>query len=287
MAAGLDFLTQYPYGCTEQRLSRARAEMALKRFRALLHQEGDDARMKRAVEDTLQWVPQVVDGHGLVAYWPGSDGFVSLTAWVVQFMVEAKAAGFRIDDKLLATLTRSLEQSLRSDYGHFIDGEAFVERAWALAALASAGKFDPAYAAELARKAQFLDLEGVAEVLQSFAKAGDTKSPSSDALAARIWDGVVLRLYQGKETYGGLQTTASARNGLILPSETRTVAEVTRAVARKDGKNPKLQLLIDALITPLAATTAGAPPTPTPRPSSRSARSSSRPTPAARRTPCR
>jgi hypothetical protein len=249
MASGLDFFNQYPYGCTEQRLSRARAEMALKRFRALLHQEGDDARMKRAVDDTLQWLPQVVDGNGLVAYWPGSPGYVSLTAWVVQFLVEAKAAGFRVDDKLLATLTRSLEQSLRSDYGRFIDGEAFTERCWALAALAAAGKFDPAYAAELARKAQFLDLESVAEVLQSFAKAGDTSSPSTDVLAAKIWDGVVLRLYQGKEIYGGLQKTATAQNGLILPSETRTVAEVARAMARKDGKNPKLQLLVDALVT--------------------------------------
>ena len=83
MAAGLDFFNQYPYGCTEQRLSQARAEMALKRFRALLHEEGDDARMKRAVEDTLQWVPQVIDPHGLVAYWPGSAGYVSLTAWTV------------------------------------------------------------------------------------------------------------------------------------------------------------------------------------------------------------
>jgi uncharacterized protein YfaS (alpha-2-macroglobulin family) len=249
MAAGLDFFNQYPYGCTEQRVSHARSEMALKRFRGLLHQEGDDARMKRAVDDTLGWLPQVVDAHGLVSYWPGSDGYVSLTAWVVQFMVEAKAAGFRVDDKLMATLTRSLEQSLRSDYGRFIDGEAFTERCWALAALAAAGKFDPAYAAELSRKAQFLNLESVAEVLQSFAKAGDTASPSTDALAAQIWSGVVLRLYQGREIYGGLQSTATARNGLILPSETRTVAEAARAIARKDGKNPKLQLLVDALVT--------------------------------------
>src|SRR5262249_51014602 len=74
MAAGLDFFNGYPYGCTEQRLSQARAELALKRFRALLHQggEGDDAaRMKRAVEDTLEWLPGVIDPHGLVAYWPG------------------------------------------------------------------------------------------------------------------------------------------------------------------------------------------------------------------------
>lgn len=249
MAAGLDFFNQYPYGCTEQRLSQARAEIALKRFRALLHQGGDDSRMKRAVEDSLGWIPQVVDPQGLVAYWPGAKGYVSLTAWTVQFLVEAKGAGFRVDDKLLATLTRSLQQSLRSDYGAFIDGEAFAERCWALAALAAAGKFDPAYAAELARRAQTLDLEGVAEVLQSFAKAGDTTSPAAAALAERLWSGVVLRLYQGREIYGGLQKTASARNGLILPTETRTVAEIARALARQNAKNPRLPILIDALVT--------------------------------------
>ncbi len=229
----------------------------------------------------------MVDPHGLVAYWPGSNGYVSLTAWVVQFLVEAKAAGFRVDDKLMATLTRSLEQSLRSDYGYFIDGEAFAERCWALAALAAAGKFDPAYAAELARKAQFLDLEGVAEVLQSFAKAGDTSSPATDALAEKIWNGVVLRLYQGKEIYGGLQKTATARNGLILPTETRTVAEMARALAQEGRQEPEAPAPRSTPSSPSAATTAGAPPTPMPRPSSLWVSSSSLPTPAARRTWCR
>src|SRR5439155_250779 len=38
-------------------------------------------------------------------------------------------------------------------------------------------------------------------------------------------------------------------NGLILPGETRTVAEVTRAVARVKGNEPRLQLLVNALVT--------------------------------------
>lgn len=249
MAAGLDFFNQYPYGCTEQRLSHARAEIALRKLRDLLRQEGNDERIRRAVNDTLQWIPQTVDPNGLVAYWPGSRGYVSLTAWVVQFLVEAKSAGFPVDQALLDRLTRSLQQSLRSDYGRFIDGEAFTERAWALAALSAAGKGDPAYAAELARRSQFLDLEGVAQVLQSFAKAGDTGSPATDALARDLWDGLVFRLFQGKEIYGGLQKKASARNALILPTETRTLAEVTRALARKEPANPRFPRLVEALVT--------------------------------------
>ena len=178
MAAGLDFLNRVSVRLHRAAAQPARAEMALEAFPRPAAPGGrrrqDEAgRRGHARSGFRRWSIR----HGLVAYWPGSNGYVSLTAWAVQFMVEAKGAGFRVDDKLMATLTRSLEQSLRSDYGHFIDGEAFAERCWALAALAAAGKFDPAYAAELARKAQFLDLEGVAEVLQSFAKAGDTTSP--------------------------------------------------------------------------------------------------------------
>lgn len=248
MAAGLDFLLAYPHGCTEQQLSRARAYVALKKFRTLLRQSGSDAEIARAVRSTLELIPTVVDPNGLTAYWPGGDGRVSLTAWVVQFMVEAKEAGFSVDQALLERLLRSLEQALRSDYSRFIDGEAFLERAWALAALAQAGRFDAAYAAELARKAQYLDLEGVAQVLQSFAQAKQGGA-AADQLMQSLVDGVIVRLHQGREIYGGLQEGRSSRSGLILPSETRTVAEITRALAQWQPKNPRLPILTNALVT--------------------------------------
>jgi alpha-2-macroglobulin len=270
MAAGLDFLLDYPYGCTEQRVSRARAELALARLRDLLHESGDDQRLRRDVTETLDWIGRAIDADGLVAYWPGSKGYVSLTAWSLQFMVEAKAAGYTINAKLWATVTRSLEQSLRTDYGHFIDGEAFAERSWALAALTAAGEAQPAYAAELARKTQFLDLEGVSQVLLAFAgpaaakpghpaaaaattaAAGGDAGPTADALARRLWSGIVFKLYGGHQIYGGLQGAGGpvfAGNGLILPGETRTLSEATRALVRHDGADPRLPVLVTALTT--------------------------------------
>ncbi|MCP4669303.1 MAG: hypothetical protein GY849_23475, partial [Deltaproteobacteria bacterium] len=38
------------------------------------------------------------------------------------------------------------------------------------------------------------------------------------------------------------------RNGLILPSETRTVASMTEALVRFAGDDPRMQILIDALV---------------------------------------
>lgn len=248
MAAGLDFIMHYPYGCTEQQMSRARVYMALRKFRTLLKQEGSDKEMKRAVSEVLALIPTVIDGNGQVAFWPGSRGYVTMTAWTVQFLVEAKEAGFTIDSKVFGQLTNSLERALRSDYSQFIDGESFSERVWALLALTRAGKYNSAYAAELARKAQFLNLESIAAVLYSFAVAEQNSSTAAQ-LEKALWDGIVVRLYQGREMYGGLQEKNLARNNLILPTETRTIAQMTRAVARYDGKNQRLPLLIDSLVT--------------------------------------
>ena len=258
MAAGLSFLLEYPHGCTEQQLSRARSHLAMRKFDHLFSpgaptDSGASGQVndpiQRAVDGLLVWIPQVVDSNHLVAYWPGSRGYVSLTAWTVQFLAEAKDANFNVDPELFERLVESLERAMRSDYRFFIDGESFAERAWALTALTRAGRFNPAYAAELVRQAQYLDLESTAQVLQSFVAAGKADGSSVDQLVAKLWDGVVVRLYQGREVYGGLQRGGRRRNGLILPSETRSVAEVTRALASFQDSQPRFQVLVDALVT--------------------------------------
>lgn len=249
MAAGLSFLLSYPHGCTEQRLSRARAFIAMREFNQRLKNDGQDKELKRVVDEVLAWLPGVVDGRGLVSYWPGSTGYVSLTAWVTEFLVEARNAGFGVDPAMLDRLTGTLRQAVRSDYQHFITGESYTERVMALRALAAAGKLDQAYVAELARRSEYLNLESSAEVLRLLYTSGDLGPATKAALAKKVNDGVVTRLYQGREIYGGLQESASSRNGLILASETRTLAEVARAAATNPKADPRLPILTDALVT--------------------------------------
>lgn len=248
MVAGLSYLMDYPFGCTEQRISQARAQLALKRFRDVLRLgEGED-QLRRVVQTTLDWIAATVDPNGLTAYWPGARGYVSLTAWVAEFLEEAREAGFTVDASLREALLGALERALRSDYRHFIDGESWAERAYALRALARAGRPAPAYAAELARKAEFLNLEASAQVLYALGAVGGPPQ-SRGELADRLWHGVVFRLWQGRELYGGLQEQALERNGLILPSETRTVAEMVRSLAGEAGGDPRLQVLVNGLVT--------------------------------------
>jgi uncharacterized protein YfaS (alpha-2-macroglobulin family) len=250
MAAGLDFLMGYPYGCTEQRVSEARAHLAFAKLRDVLAMGDVAAASDNAVRQALEWLPGVVDEGGLASYWPGGPGYVSLTAWCLRFLVEARAAGHPVDAALHDRMVRALEQALRSDYGRFVDGESFTERCLALGALAAAGKFNAAYAADLARQAKFLNLEGSSEVLLAFTgPAGGAPEQTVRELAKKVADGVATRLWQGREIYAGLREDWSGRNPLVLPDETAAVAVMAEALARANAEPARQKILVDALVT--------------------------------------
>jgi uncharacterized protein YfaS (alpha-2-macroglobulin family) len=248
LAAGLNYLREYPFGCTEQRVSAARAELAVRQFAAALKSDKSDERMERSVKETLAWIGTTTDESGLVAFYPGMKGEVVLTAWSLALMTEAGKAGFAVDPGELATLKRSLKQALRSDYSGFITGNAFNERAWALSALASAGELDSGYTAELLRKTDYMSTEGVALVRVALATAPSADPASVKLLDDALWKGIVIKQRNGQQVYGGLQE-GSTSSPLILPSETRTVAEALRAVSTSAQADPRRALLVEALVT--------------------------------------
>ncbi|MEO1370365.1 MAG: alpha-2-macroglobulin, partial [Acidobacteriota bacterium] len=223
MAAGLDALLDYPFGCTEQRLSRARAQLALGRFRDVMVLPPPE-HTERAVRETLVWLEQSTAPNGLVAFWPGGTGYVSLTAWAGHFVAEAAQAGFEVPEALRTSIERSLDQALRSDYAYFVSGSAWSERVMALEALGRLGDFDGAYATELGRNAEFLGAEDVARLVVALDDGG--AGAERPELVDRLWKSVIFQLRGGAEVYAGLQEKGLG-NPLILPSETRTLASVT------------------------------------------------------------
>ena len=254
MASGLNYLLDYPHGCTEQRLSGARAVLASSKFGNLLNKTSEAGVSDKVIGDTLAWLDQVKSENGLIGYWPGSAGYVSLTAWSTMFMIEARGAGYPIDEALFDQSIRALKSSMRSDYQYYISGAAYEERTWALTALAMAGESVDSYAAELARKADFLNLESLSQVVVALSQGDQYSEKQLRALYKKLWASIVFRLYRGKETYGGLQSDALSTSALILPSETRAVAELLRAVSRtpehlqSELMVQRKQQLVDAIV---------------------------------------
>jgi alpha-2-macroglobulin len=249
MISGLNFLMNYPYGCTEQRISAAGVWLAAEKFRDISCSENTVRQGERIVQDTLAYIRTTVDENNLCGYWPGSKGYVSLTTWVLQFMVDARQHGYTVDETLFDTLIRTLKRSLRSDYGQFMDGEEFAERIWALLALTQAGESHPGYAAELARKTQFVSQESKAQILRVILQChNDIPEDMINDIADQLWQGMIIRQHQGKPVFSGFQSGSGKRNNLILPSETRTLAETVRAFHLYHPTDDRLDMLLDALI---------------------------------------
>ncbi len=247
------FMLRYPYACTEQRISTIRAGLALKRFGERLRVNGDlgQQRLLTGLAETFKWIEDAIDERELVAFWPGGRGYVSLTAWTLQFAIAVRNAGLDVPEALEARLAQSLRRALRSDFPGLLDGAELPERTWALAALADAGLADEAYAAELARRAQFLPLENVAQVLRTLSVSGATGSQASASLLRSVSTGMRTQLVDGDIRYLGLNDHASGDHALarILPSETRTIASILRALLELDASDARIPMLRDALTT--------------------------------------
>ena len=246
LVAGLNYLVEYPYGCTEQQISLASSALALKPFTPILAAAGLDRQLSADVHNTLQAIAQSIDGDGLVAFWPKSPGNVSLTAWAYSFVVAATKAGEPVDNALTTRLANVLKASLRSDYGHLIHGEELRERVEALTALAEGGQLDEAYVAELGRRAGSMPNMSVAQMTSAVAHLPGDDHRVLNSLTETLWSRINILSRDGKPYYAG--QAADNGNPLILPSETRSLAEMTRAIAAATPDDSRLSVLRDGLL---------------------------------------
>src|SRR5712691_11649530 len=246
LIGGLDYLLRCPYGCTEQRISLAASELALQPFAPLLAMTGVTNRLAADVKITSHAIEQAIDDDGLVAFWPRGKGSVSLTAWAYRFLIAADKAGQPVDKALVDRLATVLAQALRSDYPRLLAGEQLRERVAALGALADGGKATDAYVAELSRRAALMPVESLAQAAEVVAQLPNPNTQMQHMLLDALWGRVKMLSRDGRLVYAGLVETGG--NPLILPSETRSVAEVTQAVALTSPDEPRLAMLRDGLI---------------------------------------
>ncbi|AVA26357.1 MULTISPECIES: MG2 domain-containing protein [unclassified Rhizobium] len=246
LVAGLNTLVESPYGSTEQRISLASSSVAFKSFEPILAAAKLDKRIDSDVHNTVLAISQAVDADGLVGFWPHSKGNVSLTAWAYSFLVAAEKAGEPTDKALTDRLASVLKLSLRSDYPHLLTGDEIRERVEALTALAEGGKLDPAYTAELARSAALMPNVSVARMTAAAAAAPDADPRLVGGFADAMWSRVRILSRDGQLVYNG--QAQDGGNPIILPSETRSLAEMVRAAALTSETDPRYPALKTALL---------------------------------------
>lgn len=101
--SALDYLTSYPWGCTEQTMSSFLPDVIVAQAVDKLHlkssiDRGELTKMVKAGMDRLNSFQHDDGGWG---WWPDDPSRVFMTAYVVSGLGQAKSAGFSIDDERL------------------------------------------------------------------------------------------------------------------------------------------------------------------------------------------
>jgi len=249
MLAGLNYLASYEHGCIEQRVSRLLPELALKDLLEKIGMGDRSEVIRQPMEETFRYLERTQKPNGLYSYWPGSGGYISLTAYVVEFLLAAKEKGYEFNEAFLKRGMKVLEESLRSDYSDFIDGESFTERVEALYALARAGDFQESYAQDFLARATAMNLYSEAKILATFLDSQPENQQAVKRLSEDLWKSLVFKLREGEEVYHGLQYRAESWGGLINSSEVKSMAGVTKTLYKAEPQNARVRLLIDELIS--------------------------------------
>jgi hypothetical protein len=248
MMAGMDYLMNYPHECLEQKVSRAFSAVALK---SVYSRFGIDSIAPDAgplVADAIDAAQKYRDPVGLSCYWPGSGGYVYLTAYVLEFLSGAKEAGYDVPDELFDDIVRVLKQALRSDYSRFVEGWRWDERIAALEALADAGQFDSSYASELASHAGEYTLEAQSSVLSALQRNHYFDGGLIDKLKKGLWAHALFLLRDGKETFAGIQDDNARWGGVVNASELKSQANILSALAWGEKYEGRLRLMADSLV---------------------------------------
>ncbi len=248
MLSGLRQLTAYPYGCTEQRLSALSGALQLQRLLGTVGLPSELAPAPGAVEALLRDIPAALDAEGLVSFWPGSRGYVSLTAWTLEFVVLAAEHGYSVDPDLRARLERSLSEALRSDYRRFISRRTTPERVEAFYALARAGSFDEAYGRTLLEASVSAGLYTRAKLYNAFALTGRTDEPGLDELAESLFRAALFRMRNGTEAFRGFEGATASYDGRLLITGMRSTIEATRALASAAPEDRRVDMIVDWVV---------------------------------------
>jgi uncharacterized protein YfaS (alpha-2-macroglobulin family) len=249
-------LVRFPYGCSEQVVSQSYPSVV---YKAMWEKYGIESPMPSAtagVNRAMAYLKTTQHSDGLFGYWPGTQGYVYLTAYVLDFLTEVNNANkstrtpFAFDHAMYASAVEALKRSLRSDYNRFVGGYSAYERSCALAALARSGHTDIGYTRELAANSRELDVVGKANVFKAVAGKEELLGPQYASMEDLLWKSVIFTQRQGREAFGGFQKQGVPVGARMHTTDAAALASFVGAMSssQKTMSNPRTQLLADELM---------------------------------------
>lgn len=152
---GVKFLLEYPYGCLEQKLSRALPVITGADFVAT-YKLGNLDEMKVEVQEVFTRIHIYQHPSGGFGYWPNPclpDPYI--TSYALETMYLAKKEGYFIADEVIKKAIRWLKDNVgqRTNWAYpYSESEEYSARSYAIYTLALFGEYMPSYFSQLYQK---------------------------------------------------------------------------------------------------------------------------------------
>jgi uncharacterized protein YfaS (alpha-2-macroglobulin family) len=178
----LDYLTSYPWGCTEQTMSSFLPDLIVAQAVDKLHLKSpiDRATLNDMVKAGLERLATYQHDDGGWGWWPDDHSMVFMTAYVISGLGHAKDAGFKIDDGRLSKGRAWLQATLAAHPEMIPDFRAYVVYALATTGGAPKDALDKAW-----DNRDKLSDEGLALVGLALDSAGDSRAKDAAQLLER------------------------------------------------------------------------------------------------------
>ncbi|MDX6713207.1 MAG: alpha-2-macroglobulin, partial [Blastocatellia bacterium] len=174
----LDYLTAYPYGCTEQTMSAFLPTVIVKQTLKNVESASirDTNNIDKKVRIGLKRLYAYQHDDGGWGWWKDDPTDPFMSAYVVDGMFMAKKAGYEVDDARLDRGREKLKAMIdsgRNDEGKDIDGDS---RAYMIYAFSESGWTDPKYIGEFFANRNSLQPYGRALLALALEARGDKRA---------------------------------------------------------------------------------------------------------------
>jgi hypothetical protein len=234
----LDYLTSYPWGCTEQTMSSFLPDLIVAQAVDKLHLKSpiDRKTLDDEVQAGIERLYSFQHDDGGWGWWPDDQSMVFMTAYVVSGLGQAETAGYTVDDQRIAKAEAWLTSMLKAHPDMIPDLRAYAVYALATTGGAPKDALDKAWSSR-----DKLSDEGLALTGLALAAAGDGRAKqAADLLEKKAHATDVDAYWVG--TYDGLldffddtspETTAFAlklilvedRSSGLMPKAARWLTE--------------------------------------------------------------
>lgn len=231
LAAGLvdslQYLTGFPYGCVEQTMSRFLPTVLVKQSLGKLNMRNEkiEKDLPAQVEDGLTRLYAYQHYDGGWGWWENDESQTYESAYVLYGLMQAKKAGYAVDDKVIKKAIEFLKTPL-------VETTDYNLKVYLAYALAEAGQGDPGLARAMVDKQSQMSLYSratLALLLHSY---------NEDASARTIVSDLEKNVIESAQQAHWEEAQSDLGRWEFYPGNGRTTATVLRAILALDAQSP-------------------------------------------------